>query len=104
MNVRQGYPHPIAYTYEASEHCPTCAAARFGVDEDGWIPEDARDSEGNPVGAVAPWDEWERSLVCGTCFGVIREHDDEEENALDALENARAAWSRVSQQMMLDVW
>jgi hypothetical protein len=68
---RQGYPHPIAYTFEASEHCPVCTAARFGVDSEGWIPEDATDGEGNPVGAVAPWDEWDRAMTCGTCGGHI---------------------------------
>lgn len=71
MSVRQGYPHPVAYTYDAAEHCPGCTAERFGVDADGWIPESARDSEGNPIGAVAPWDEWDRDLVCDDCFGVI---------------------------------
>lgn len=82
---------PIAYTYEADVHCPACAVARFGRESRisggfyPWPPEDARDSEGNPVGAVAPWDdvcedcedgrpETFCRLVCGTCGGVISEH------------------------------
>ena len=66
---------PIAYTYEADYHCPKCAGNRFGTSwETVFIVESARDREGNPIGAVAPWDEWwEPSLVecqtlnCGMC-------------------------------------
>jgi hypothetical protein len=83
--------HPIAYTYEADTHCPDCTAARFGT-EPGypWPPEDARDSEGNPIGALAPWDDtceggedadrnWigdtaHCTLACGTCGATIEEH------------------------------
>lgn len=72
---------PIAYTYEADTHCPDCAVARFGR-EPGypWPPEDARDSEGNPVGAIAPWDDWcdaedgPCTLACGTCGWIIATH------------------------------
>ena len=77
---------PIAYTYEADTHCPTCAEARYGRSADGrWIaPEDSTDSEGNNVGAVAPWDEWHVHgegaapyvLACGTCQGVIERCDE----------------------------
>ncbi len=81
--VREAYPAPIAYTYEADYHCPGCTAERFGTDEEGWIVEYAEDSEGNRVGAVAPWDEWiepsepaPQSLVCGSCFGVIETYTD----------------------------
>jgi hypothetical protein len=81
--LRQGYPHPIAYTYEAAYHCPVCAAIAWGVSEDGWIPEDVTDSEGNPIGAVAPWDEWAEFgepgpwvLACDTCGGIIEEIED----------------------------
>lgn len=78
MTIRQGYLDPIAYTYEADHHCPTCAARAFGVDpETGFIPETARDYESNPIGAVFPWDEWHepsehaaQTLNCGTC-GVL---------------------------------
>jgi hypothetical protein len=65
---------PIAYTYEADTHCPACAIARFGT-EDGrpWPPEDAEDREGNPVGAVFPWDDEPDGLYCGTCHGTIAE-------------------------------
>jgi hypothetical protein len=76
--IRQGYPHPIAYTYNAAFHCPVCAARAFGVDDNGFIPEGATDSEGNGIGAVAPWDEWHepseplpQALSCDTCGGII---------------------------------
>jgi len=75
---------PIAYTYEADHHCPGCAFAAFGRDEHGFVPEDAVDSEGNPIGAVAPWDEWyeigegNQTLVCGTCGGVIETYEEDD--------------------------
>lgn len=69
---------PIAYTYEADFHCPGCAEARFGRGADGFIASESTDSEGNPVGVVAPWDEWwsgdsdaETALYCDTCGGEI---------------------------------
>lgn len=85
---------PIAYTYDADTHCPECARARFPRVRDPLCascdvhaggcsvhnvspPEDARDREGNPVGAVEPWDAWHEdapgqfALVCGTCRTVI---------------------------------
>jgi hypothetical protein len=73
---------PIAYTYEADTHCPACAIARFGTEPGrAWVRDDATDSEGNPVGAIAPWDEWcnpqeagRAVLWCGTCRGPIAEH------------------------------
>jgi hypothetical protein len=62
---------PIAYTFEADYHCEACTRARFPTTE-------GTDCEGNPVGAVFPWDEWgdpederEQWLTCGTCHGVI---------------------------------
>ena len=72
-----GQYDPIAYTYEAAYHCPSCAFRRFGRDVHGFVPEDARDGEGNPIGAVAPWDEWQQFngeteiLACDTCQKVI---------------------------------
>ena len=71
--IRQGNPHPIAYTYEAAEHCPVCTARAHGVDPDtGFVPESARDSEGSPIGAVAPWDEvGTQGIYCDTCGGEI---------------------------------
>jgi hypothetical protein len=75
-------PRPIAYTYDADTHCPACAEARFGRCADGFVACCTRDSEGNGPGAIFSWDEWcEPSepgmhiLACGTCGGVIREHD-----------------------------
>jgi hypothetical protein len=75
---------PIAYTYEADTHCPACALGRFGAQPGRpWVRDDAVDREGNGIGAVAPWVEWceydpdhpHCVLACGTCGGVIREHD-----------------------------
>jgi hypothetical protein len=78
--IRTAYPAPIAYTYMADVHCPQCAGRAFGVDEHGTIPETARDGEGNPIGAVAPWDEVSdteesSALHCGTCGREIVEGD-----------------------------
>jgi hypothetical protein len=72
---------PIAYTYEADVHCPSCAETRFGRDDDGWIASGVVDAEGNEPGAIAPWDEWQdgtdepQTLACGTCGCVIEEYD-----------------------------
>lgn len=88
----------LAYTYEADVHCPACTIARFGRDKSGraWPPEDARDREGNPLGAIFPWDDtclggedadrtWiadpetgretaHCTLACGTCGRTIDDH------------------------------
>ncbi len=65
---------PIGYTYEADVHCPRCAEARHGRSARGFIGEDAHDGEGNPVGAVAPWDETHpHGEHCGTCHDEIAE-------------------------------
>lgn len=72
---------PIAYTFEADYHCPDCTLERFGRDSRGDIAgEGAEDAEGNPIGAVFPWDEWfeptesgPQTLACGTCGEVIEE-------------------------------
>jgi hypothetical protein len=75
---------PIAYTYEADHHCPGCAFARFGRDADGFVPEDATDGEGNPVGVVAPWDEWyeigegDQTLACADCGGEIDTYEEDD--------------------------
>jgi hypothetical protein len=74
---------PVAYTYEADYHCPACAIDRFGREPARpWVREDATDREGNPVGAVFSWNEWcepsepgQQVPTCGTCLGVIEEHD-----------------------------
>ena len=73
-----GTHDPIAYTYDADLHCVDCATARFGVAKGHpWLPESARDSEGNEIGAVAPWDEWWNAdgecetLTCGDCHGTL---------------------------------
>lgn len=70
---------PIAYTYEADWHCPDCAIERFGREPGtSWVRDDAIDSEGNPIGALAPWDEVLDSLYCGTCGELIYEMPREE--------------------------
>lgn len=55
---------PIAYTYEADYHCPSCTAKRFGATFIG------EDREGNAVGAVAPWDEWHSCDDLADCLGT----------------------------------
>lgn len=73
----------LAYTYEADYHCPSCATERFGLDEHGFVPVDALDAEGNPIGALAPWEEWQQYdggreiLACGTCGDVIDEYEED---------------------------
>jgi hypothetical protein len=75
---------PIAYTYEADHHCPACTFERFGRDEHGFPPEDAKDGEGNPIGVVAPWDEWQnigeegfQTLACSDCGSVLDTYHDQ---------------------------
>ena len=62
---------PVAYTYEADIHCPSCAFKRFGRDEHGFVSESAEDNEGNPIGVIAPWDEVDEIVICGTCGDEI---------------------------------
>lgn len=70
---------PLAYTYEASEHCLQCAFNRFGRDENGYVPGNAQDSDMNPVGAVfEPFED--RDMTCGTCNESIYEHESDEPN------------------------
>ena len=78
-----GKHDPIAYTYEVDVHCPACTFKRFGADSDGWIamhPEFSvplTDGEDNPVGVIAPWDEWQQfdgeneTLACSDCGAVL---------------------------------
>lgn len=67
---------PIAYTSEADIHCPACAIARFGPEPGhAWVRDDASDAEGNPVGAVAPWDEIEAGTSCADCGTLLRERE-----------------------------
>jgi len=73
---------PIAYTYEGDTHCPDCTLDRFGYGADGFIGSDSVDSEGNPVGAVAPWEEWPHGITCGTCGEVILESEDDNDEDL----------------------
>lgn len=66
---------PIAYTYDADTHCPSCAFSKFGRDSLGFVPANATDREGNGIGAVAPWElgEWPEGITCGDCLRVIVE-------------------------------
>ncbi len=97
---------PISYTYEADHHCPFDTIERFGKDRDGYPPEDARDNEGNPLGAVSPWDEWwepsEISVQVLACADCGRELDlwepfdlIEDEARKQGLEDGTAAGSWV---------
>lgn len=57
---------PVAFVYDADVHCPDCARDA-GMDKEGAV-----DSEGNPVGVVAPWDDnYPDGLYCGTCGDEI---------------------------------
>ena len=62
---------PIGYTYEAGVHCPECAFKRFGRDENGWVPDNALDREGNAVWPIAPWDEVYDDEACEDCWEPI---------------------------------
>ncbi len=102
---------PIAYTYESDYHCSACAIARFGTGDTGigadrWPPETARDNEGNPIGAVAPWDEWwepsevsVQVLTCSDCQGELDRWEPfdliEDEARKQGLEDGTAAGSWV---------
>ncbi len=77
---------PIAYTYEADYHCPSCAELRFGRSVAGFIGEDQHDSGGNPVGVVSPWDNLAAEYAldlgdsaytvrCGTCNAIVDEYE-----------------------------
>lgn len=67
----------LCYTYDADYYCAVCAKAQFGTDDHGFVPEDAKDSEGNKIGAVFTWDEWynfdegEQQINCADCTGFI---------------------------------
>jgi hypothetical protein len=98
---------PIAYTYEADTNCPACAEAAFGRDEFGDIGGSSEDGEGNPVGVIAPWDEWiepsivgRQTLACGSCGTEIDTYYDSDETLADAeekgLADGRAAGSWVT--------
>ena len=60
---------PVYYTYEADVHCPDHAEARFGAAalQDGT----AIDNEGNPVGAIFPWDAHEDEACAECCAAAI---------------------------------
>jgi hypothetical protein len=80
----------IAYRYETGTHCITCAEARFAIafddpreKDENRIPFDAKGSEGNPVHAILNIEETTadlpksaggRSLICGSCFYMIKQH------------------------------
>ena len=75
---------PIAYIFDASEHCPDCTEKRFGRDADGYIASHDTDgnypidSGGNEVGVVAPWEAFEdRDMSCGTCGELINECEED---------------------------
>lgn len=63
----------IGYTYEADEHCESCAIERFGA---ALYDETAEDAEGNPphpiFGDHEPSNAW-IGCYCGTCGDEIVE-------------------------------
>jgi hypothetical protein len=65
----------IGYTYEAGDHCIDCATERFGMDNNGFVPADAIDNEGNPIHPIFSTDEWWNeipdSLNCEDCLEEI---------------------------------
>ena len=61
----------IGYTYDADTHCVDCALARFGADDNGWVPEGVADSEGNELGAIFTDSESDTPGSCGTCGADI---------------------------------
>jgi hypothetical protein len=89
----------LAYSYEAAYHCPQCAGNRFGTSwETGFVLESARDSEGNEIGAVAPWDEWFEPLVvtvqvlaCDTCGKELDSYEPLDEIEVRAAEEGAEA-------------
>ena len=76
---------PIAYTTDADVWCRDCIIEVYGVDP--LHKPLAEDNEGNPIGAIAPWDgDWYENdvyegrcgaLVCNHCFAELDtyEHD-----------------------------
>ena len=67
------YFDPIAYVYDADIHCPKCAEyASKNLDN-------AKDSEGNPVGVIFNDNDWEYyDKYCGTCTDpIVKLHCDE---------------------------
>ena len=68
----------IGYTYEADEHCTSCASKRFigtgsgPVDANG-VPFDGTDDEGNPIMPRFVHDEVLETISCGTCGDTIVE-------------------------------
>ena len=71
----------VGFTWEADLYCFTCTRERFGEPVDPvspWL--DVADAEGNPVGAVFPFDEFDYAPHCGGCGtpidAVALEEDD----------------------------
>ena len=62
------YGGAVGFTWEADIYCLDCTRERFGEPSDPvspWL--DVADSEGNPVGAVFPFDEFDYAPHCGGC-------------------------------------
>lgn len=74
----------LCYTYDADHHCPQCTADRFGLAVFQHGIGAAIDNEGNEVGAVFSWDEWQQftgdreTLNCGTCGIELDSYEPEE--------------------------
>lgn len=84
---------PIAYAFHADHYCEDCTAryvARaYGVPEGSALElleeKELEDSEGNPIHAILPWDEWWDAssgecelLACSYChFPLAAAHREE---------------------------
>jgi hypothetical protein len=73
MSINYGIPgtRVTAYTYEADYHCTDDARKAWGSDSHGWVPEDATDSEGNPIHPVFSMDSESEFEACSDCGNVI---------------------------------
>lgn len=74
----------VGYTYDSDIHCDSCATDRFGMDENGYVPQDAVDREDNQPHPIFRHDEsalcsckdsetGQGLTVCGSCHAIIFE-------------------------------
>lgn len=57
----------IAYAYDADLHCVDCARRAFASTDADYIPDDAKDSEGNPINPVFDIHETAEGEYCADC-------------------------------------
>lgn len=63
----------VGYTFDADTYCPDCTAKRYADKwtKDGWISEDAVDSENNPVHPIFAESEWDSPAHCSDCHTML---------------------------------